>query len=87
MCRSQRPEEYPVEMGRGAPERMARRLRRVEGEGTREMRVRCEEGGEELKAESSVRRRFVGVREEEEEVEVVDERLFGADISFEIRLE
>jgi hypothetical protein len=69
-----------VEMGRGAPERMARRLRREEGEGTREMSVGWEEGGEELKAESSVRRRFVGVRDEAEDVEDVDERGFGADI-------
>jgi hypothetical protein len=34
-----------------------------------------------LKAESSVSRRLVGVREEEEEdVDEVEERLFGADI-------
>ncbi len=45
------------------------------------MRVGCEEAGEELKAESSVSRRFVGVREEEEDVDEVDERLVGADIT------
>lgn len=69
-----------MEMGRGAPERMARRLRREDGDGTRETRVGCEEAGEELKAESSVRRRFVGVREDVDDVEEVGERLFGADI-------
>lgn len=37
-------------------------------EGTREEMKGWEEGGEELKAESSVRSRLVGVREEEEEV-------------------
>jgi hypothetical protein len=62
-------------MGRGAPERMARSESKEDGEGTRETRVGCEEGGEELKAESSVRRRFVGVRDEAENVEE-----FGADI-------
>ena len=56
---------------------IARRERREEGEGIRERRVGCEEGGEELKAESSVRRRFVGVREEEDEVDVGEERLFA----------
>lgn len=38
------------------------------GEGTREEMKGWEEEGEELKAESSVRSRLVGVREEEEEV-------------------
>jgi hypothetical protein len=56
---------------------MARRESREEGEGTRDTSVGCEEAGEELKAESSVRSRLVGVREEEEEVEEVEERLFG----------
>lgn len=38
-------------------------------------------GGEALKVESSVSRRLVGVREEEEEdVDEVGERLFGADM-------
>lgn len=60
--------------------RMARRERREEGEGTRERSVGCEEGGVEAKAESSVSRRLVGVREEEEDVEEGEERLFGADI-------
>lgn len=55
---------------------IARRERREEGDGIRERRVGCEEGGEELKAESSVRRRLVGVREDEDEVEVGEERLF-----------
>jgi hypothetical protein len=60
---------------------MARRESRDEGEGTRERRVGCEEGGEALKVESSVSRRLVGVREEEEEdVDEVGERLFGADM-------
>jgi hypothetical protein len=61
---------------------MARRESREEGEGTRERRVGCEEGGEALKVESSVSRRLVGVREEEEEEDVdeVGERLFGADM-------
>jgi hypothetical protein len=64
-----------VAIGSGAPVRMARRDSKEEGEGTRERRVGWEEAGEELKAESSVRRRFVGVREEEEDVEEVDVRL------------
>jgi len=60
---------------------MARRESRDEGEGTRDRRVGCEEGEEALKAESSVSRRLVGVREEEEEDgDEVEERLFGADI-------
>jgi hypothetical protein len=60
---------------------MARRESREEGEGARERRVGCEEGGEALKVESSVSRRLVGVREEEEEdVDEVGERLFGADM-------
>jgi hypothetical protein len=59
---------------------MARRESREEGEGTSERRVGCEEGGEALKAESSVSRRLVGVREEEEDVDEVEERLFEADI-------
>jgi hypothetical protein len=67
-------------MGSEAPVKMARRESREEGEGTREMSVGCKEAGEELKAESSVRRRLVGVREEEEDVDEVEERLFGADI-------
>jgi len=83
MFSSQRPEAYPVDIGRGEPERIARRESRDEGDGTREMRVGCEEAGEELKAESSVSRRFVGVREEEEDDDEVDERLFGADIVLE----
>lgn len=56
---------------------IARRERREEGEGIRDRRVGCEEGGEELKADNSVRRRLVGVREEEDEVEVGEERLFA----------
>jgi hypothetical protein len=60
---------------------MARRESREEGEGARERRGGCEEGGEALKVESSVSRRLVGVREEEEEdVDEVGERLFGADM-------
>jgi hypothetical protein len=59
---------------------MARRESREEGDGTRAMSVGWEEAGEELKAESSVSRRLVGVREEEEDVDEVEERLFGADI-------
>ena len=80
MLRSQRPEEYPVDIGRGPPVMMARRESREEGEGTSERRVGCEEAGEELKAESSVSRRFVGVREEEEDGDDVEERLFGTDM-------
>ena len=45
---------------------MARRERREEGEGERADLKGWEEGGEEAKAESSVRRRLVGVREEED---------------------
>lgn len=67
-------------IGKGAPVRMARRESMEEGEGTRERSVGWEEAEEELKAESSVRRRFVGVREDEEEVGEVDERLFAADM-------
>ena len=39
----------------------------------------CDERGEVLKAESSVSRRLVGVREDGD-VDEVEERLFGADI-------
>ena len=59
------------------PERMARRVSRLEEEmGEREMMPGG--GGEELNCESSVRRRLVGVREEDEvEVEL---RLLAPDI-------
>lgn len=50
---------------------MARRLRSDEGEGEREAMKGWEEGGEDAKAESSVRSRLVGVRAEEV-VDVVD---------------
>ena len=74
-----------MDIGRGEPVRIARRESRDEGEGTRERSVGCEEGGEALNAESSVSRRLVGVREEEEDVDEGEERLFGPDMVFEVR--